>query len=131
MTKQERDQEIESLPNKSRFVHYWTIPGMKFQLDFKNITTLDEGEAMIRKMSDRIGIPYEKIISKTRWRSIVTARQCVIFVLRRNTNLTLKEIGVLFNRDHTTVIHSVSSVSGLLENSPDIVQMVSELRKIV
>ena len=41
---------------------------------------------------------------------MVWARQVAAHVLRGTTALTLKEIGLLLGRDHTTVIHALRRV---------------------
>lgn len=39
-------------------------------------------------------------------RNFVTPRHIAMYLLLKNTNLTLKGIGEIFNRDHTTVINA-------------------------
>jgi len=52
--------------------------------------------------------------SKKRTRSIVVPRQIAMFLARRHTSASLKEIGHHFGgRDHTTVIHAVEKIQSL------------------
>lgn len=64
-------------------------------------TTVEE----IRKyVESRTGLD---ISSKTRKRPYVDARALYFALCRKHTNASFDEIGVLVNRDHSTVVHSV------------------------
>ena len=41
-------------------------------------------------------------------------RQIAMYLMRRQTTLSLSEIGRFFDRDHTTVIHACSKIERLL-----------------
>ena len=67
------------------------------------------------------GIEPNELMSKSRKRTIVTARQMAIhrihFLSRPMPNATRPssgEIGRYFGKDHTTVLHSIDTVNGLL-----------------
>jgi chromosomal replication initiation ATPase DnaA len=49
-----------------------------------------------------------------RTRNTSDLRSIVMHVLRKNTGLSLQEIGKIFKRDHSSVIHNVKKVEGLL-----------------
>lgn len=42
-------------------------------------------------------------------------RHLAIYFIRENTNLSYREIGAYFNRDHATVIHAIKSVNNQVE----------------
>ena len=62
-----------------------------------------------------IGIYYEvdeKYHTKRiQERKIVEARQMSMFMIRKHTDLTLKKIACLYNRDHSTVLHSIKKIN--------------------
>ena len=45
----------------------------------------------------------------------VEARQVAIYLIRKLTNLSTTEIGKEFNKDHTTILHSISKVESALK----------------
>jgi len=45
----------------------------------------------------------------------VEARQVAIYLIRKLTNLSTTEIGKEFNKDHTTILHSISKVENALK----------------
>ena len=57
------------------------------------------------------GVTREQIISHKRTRNLVLSRHICFFVLRHRFNLTLNEIGQLFRRDHTTIMHGLKNVN--------------------
>jgi chromosomal replication initiator protein len=51
-------------------------------------------------------ISYEDIMSRSRKRSIVLPRMVLMYKLYQ-TGFTLMEVGAIFGKDHTTVIHAI------------------------
>lgn len=56
------------------------------------------------------------IVSKSRRAKYNLARQVTMYFLRREADLSLSEIGQMFFRDHSTVIHAVEKVSTMAQN---------------
>jgi len=57
------------------------------------------------------GVEKEGIISSKRTHNLVMARHICFFILRNRFNLTLSEIGLIFRRDHTTIMHGITNVN--------------------
>ena len=53
----------------------------------------------------------DTIKRRNRKREIVVARQISMLLIRKNTQLSLKSIGSIFGKDHTTVIHSIKTIT--------------------
>jgi hypothetical protein len=64
----------------------------------------------------KTGINHLELTSHKRKREIVTARQCAMWLIKRNLrSITLNEIGNVFgNRHHSTVIHAIGTVEDQL-----------------
>lgn len=73
--------------------------------------------AAIQKMvADFYNLSYDILLSKSRKREIVQARQITMFLAKKFTRNSYKAIGQHFSgKDHTTVIHSCQTVENLLE----------------
>ncbi len=84
-------------------------------------------------MCDFFGQPLDRIRGKARYRSVVMPRQIIMFLLRRYTKLSYKDIGRLYNRDHTTAIHSMATVLNHMEMEPEfrkeIVYLEAQIQK--
>jgi chromosomal replication initiator protein len=81
-------------------------------------------------VSDYFNVTVESLKAKTRKREIVVARQVAMYFAKEYTNLSLKSIGYHFgNRDHSTVIHALTSVSDLMDTDRKFNATMQELTK--
>ena len=69
---------------------------------------------IINDVCDFYGLTPIQVKGKSRLRSFVKARFISMYLLRRRTGLTLKEIGRMFHRDHTSIIHAIQTVEEVL-----------------
>jgi chromosomal replication initiation ATPase DnaA len=58
-------------------------------------------------------------MSKYRGEEVTLARQMTMYFTKEKTELNGEEIGQIFNRDRTTVLHSVQKIRGQLSNKFD------------
>ena len=58
-------------------------------------------------------ISIQDMQSKSRKKKISFPRQVAMYLSRKHTDETLADIGRVFNRDHSTVMHSIKVISGL------------------
>ena len=64
-------------------------------------------------------IKKPQLTGKSRSHNVATARQIIMFLTRKLTNLSLKQIGKeLGGRDHSTVIHSCNLVESKMRKDP-------------
>lgn len=68
----------------------------------------------IQAASNVTGIKREHILGRRRLRPYADARQMAMQIVRQSTKLNLTDIGRLFDRDHSTVIHAINSVRSLI-----------------
>ena len=89
-------------------------------------------EAIQNLVCDHLQIGYDKLLSKTRKREIVQARQITMYLSKVFTKNSLKTIGEHFGgRDHTTVIHSCQTVKDLMDTDILFKETVLELHQKV
>ena len=69
---------------------------------------------IIEDVSDFYGLTIAQVKGKFRLRGYVKARFVAIYIVRKRTGLTLKEIGRLFYRDHTSIIHALRTIEEVL-----------------
>ena len=65
---------------------------------------------ILNTVSNYYGVSIEDIKGKCRKRTIVKPRQIIMFLLRTKARMVLSDIGEVMNRDHTTVIHSITCI---------------------
>jgi chromosomal replication initiator protein len=104
----------------------------------QDIGTTDEPvplgpEVIIRTTAQAYGFSTEDILSSSRRQPLVLSRQIAMYLCRELTDLSLPKIGERFNRDHTTVLHSVEKVKRILRSDRAVFdrvnQLTQELRK--
>jgi chromosomal replication initiator protein len=104
----------------------------------KDMVTSDEPiplgpETIIRTTAQAYGFSVEDVLSASRRQPLVLCRQISMYLCRELTDLSLPKIGEHFNRDHTTVLHSVEKVKRILRSDravfDRVTQLTQELRK--
>lgn len=91
------------------------MPGFKDPSEFNGYLKYNP-EVIIRVVSEHFKVTPAQLKNDRRFRNIVTARQIAMYLVKKHTDYSLKDIGDLFgNRDHTTVIHSVGKVEDFLK----------------
>jgi chromosomal replication initiator protein len=79
---------------------------------------------------DYFGINTNKVREKTRKQEIVEARQIAMYLAKQYTESSLKTIGLHFGgRDHSTVIHAISTVEERLNTNEKYKRILDELQQ--
>ncbi|MBR5144679.1 MAG: chromosomal replication initiator protein DnaA [Clostridia bacterium] len=111
-------RQIEGILKKLYAIHSFTgLEITKESID-NIISIVDPGnipnDAMVEKIllhvSKKYGVSIEDIKSKKKTDSIAGARHVSIYIIRKLTDLSLKEIGKIFGRDHSTIISSINKI---------------------
>ena len=71
---------------------------------------------IIETVAKHSGCTVEELKSKDRHRRLADLRHIAIWLILKNTRLTLKEVGELFERDHSTILHAKKKVLYLKDN---------------
>ena len=84
---------------------------------------------IIETVSKKYGIPTEEIYGRKRTKPISNARNVSIYIIRKITSLSLTAIAQIFDRDHTTVMSAVKSVTEEIKTNPLIEIEINEMIK--
>lgn len=83
-------------------------------------------------VSQHYNVSRTDMLSARRTRTIVLPRQIAMYIAKNVTPRSLPEIGRRFgNRDHTTVLHAVRKIEGLLQTDKKLSQEIELLRRLV
>lgn len=113
-------------------MNYWSIPSQK-----ENRLTTKEmikySETIIDKIADYYKILPKDIKGKSRKRHFVKARFIAMYCIKNNTSLTLKTIGDMVGRDHTTIIHSLKTIENTLSlhYNTDLKEELTEIKRLI
>ena len=76
-------------------------------------------------------VSHSDLIGKKRSREIAYARQIAIYLCRQMLELPYNDIGKKFNRDHTTVMYSVTNVEKKMQESRELREELETLSQII
>ncbi|NOQ47021.1 MAG: chromosomal replication initiator protein DnaA [Desulfobulbaceae bacterium] len=69
------------------------------------------GETIRDFIGCEFNISVDKLKSRSRKRSITFPRQVAMFLTRKYTDQSLSDIGAMYNRDHSTVLHAIKVIT--------------------
>jgi chromosomal replication initiator protein len=79
-------------------------------------------------VADFFGVAVADLKAKTRTKTIALPRQVAMYLARQMTHASLAEIGRAFGgKDHTTVLHAVDKIQGLLQEDPKLRRSIEGL----
>jgi chromosomal replication initiator protein len=89
-------------------------------------------EDILRIVSRHFGVSKGDILSQRRHRSVVWPRQIGMYLAKQLTARSLPEIGRRFgNRDHTTVLHAIRKIEGVLKDDTRLKDELDELKRLL
>jgi len=97
----------------------WAFPGLMINAQESIKTLLYDQNRIITEICDYFHIQEKELKSISRKSETVYARQIAIYLLREHCRFTFKKTADIFNRDHTTAIHSVKFIKDMLKLSLD------------
>ncbi len=85
-------------------------------------------QVILEATSETFGFTVEELTGPNRRRPLVTARQVSMYVFRELTDFSYPAIGREFGgRDHSTVMHAVEKIAGLMKERHQIYNQVTDL----
>src|SRR3989338_8122755 len=119
-------REIEG--SLTRMIAFCSLSGRDMSVELAQEVLADlwcEEERVItmehiqRKVAEFFGIKLSDMRAKNRTKSVAFPRQIAMYLSRQLTHSSLSDIGRAFGgKDHTTVIHAVSKLQGLIQEDP-------------
>ncbi|MDL2288301.1 chromosomal replication initiator protein DnaA [Oscillospiraceae bacterium OttesenSCG-928-F05] len=88
-------------------------------------------DMIIEETSRYYSTDKEELLSSKRGKQTVLARHMAIYLIRTMTKASLQDIGKIFGRHHSTIMHSVELIEGMLDDTKvaaDIAEITSNIR---
>ena len=93
------------------------------------VITVDKIQNVV---SNYFNITLGEMLSQRRSRPLARPRQIAMFLAKKLTTRSLPEIGRRFaNRDHTTVIHAVKTISRLSEQDDEMKKNINQIKSLL
>ncbi len=74
-------------------------------------------ETIIQEVCNIFSVSKEMLLSKNRTHEVLTPRQIAMYVARMMTTKNKTQLGKIFNRDHTSIIHTLIAVKNYLKTN--------------
>lgn len=87
--------------------------------------------SVIAAVSEVTGVPVERITGRERTARIATSRHIALYLCRSLCGGSLRETGEPFGLDHTSVMHGVGKIAGMIAVDPDVAQAVIDARELL
>ncbi len=93
------------------------------------VITVDKIQNVV---SNYFNIALSEMLSQRRSRPLARPRQIAMYLAKKMTSRSLPEIGRRFaNRDHTTVIHAVKTISRLSEQDDEMKKNINQIKSLL
>ena len=93
------------------------------------VVTVDKIQNIV---SNYFNIALSEMLSQRRSRPLARPRQIAMYLAKKMTSRSLPEIGRRFaNRDHTTVIHAVKTITRLSEQDDEIKKNINQIKSLL
>ena len=93
------------------------------------VITVDKIQNVV---SNYFNIPLSEMLSQRRSRPLARPRQIAMYLSKKMTSRSLPEIGRRFaNRDHTTVIHAVKTITRLSEHDDEMKKNIGQIKSLL
>lgn len=138
----ENIRQIEGVIKKLAAVHNMSnTPVTKESID-QVISVIDPGNIpidvlinrIIEKVSSKYGVSVEDMKSKKKTEAVANARHVAIYIIRKLTDKSYKEIGNIFGRDHSSVMHScervTTNIKTVKNTDSDIKKLIKEIKDL-
>ncbi len=136
----ESGRELEGAINRFRAAHQLTGQSVSLDSAEQIVRDLMRGveprrvriDDILRTVSKHYGVNRSDLLSGRRNRSIVLPRQIGMWLAKHLTQRSLPEIGRRFgNRDHTTVLHAIRKIEGLMASDAGLREEVELLKRLL
>jgi chromosomal replication initiation ATPase DnaA len=88
-------------------------------------------EEIVRIVANQFSVSELELLSQRRTKNVILARHVLYWLCREVTQYSLPEIGRrLMGRDHSTVLHGIRKIDGLILNGDPIAEQCYALRKL-
>ena len=84
-------------------------------------------ESIQQAVAARFGLPVVELLARNNSRNVAYPRQIAMYLCKRLTRMSLTNIGKVFRKHHTTVLHSIAKIEREIKTDSELKATVEEL----
>lgn len=100
-------------------------------VDEKQVPHIPTEQAVLQAVCQRFGVTTQDILGDQRNREVLMARQIAMYLLREKAQLPLQQIGQMFGKNHSTVLHAYNRVKTSLHRDQEITRIICDLNTVL
>jgi chromosomal replication initiator protein len=100
-------------------------------VDEKQVHTVPTEQAVLQAVCQRFGLTTQDILGDQRGREVLMARQIAMYLLRERAQLPLQQIGQMFGKNHSTVLHACNRVKTSLNKDKELTSIIYDLNTLL
>ena len=100
-------------------------------VDEKQVHTVPTEQAVLQAVCQRFGLTTQDILGDQRSREVLMARQIAMYLLRERAQLPLQQIGQMFGKNHSTVLHAYNRVKTSLNKDKELTSIIYDLNTVL
>ena len=90
-------------------------------------TFIPSPDSIINATANYFNMTAADLTGVNRTKGVTEARQISMYLIRTLTNLSLPDIGKIFNRNHSTVLVSIRKIESQMENNADLAAVIRDI----
>ena len=90
-------------------------------------TFIPSPDSIINATANYFNMTAADLTGVNRTKGVTEARQISMYLIRTLTNLSLPDIGKIFNRNHSTVLVSIRKIESQMEKNPDLAAVIRDI----
>lgn len=100
-------------------------------VDEKQVHAVPTEQAVLQAVCQRFGLTTQDILGDQRSREVLMARQIAMYLLRERAQLPLQQIGQMFGKNHSTVLHAYNRVKTSLNKDKELTSIIYDLNTVL
>jgi chromosomal replication initiator protein len=88
-------------------------------------------ERVIKIVSHFCGVAQPDLIGSDRTQHVAMVRQVAMYLARRHSSLSYPELGAVFRRDHSSIIHGVKAIEQRVQAQPAFAKFLAQLESAI
>ena len=90
-------------------------------------TFIPSPDSIINATANYFNMTEADLTGVNRTKGVTEARQISMYLIRTLTNLSLPDIGKIFNRNHSTVLVSIRKIESQMEKNPELAAVIRDI----
>ncbi len=100
-------------------------------VDDKEVPVVPTEQAVLQAVCQRFGLTTQDILGAQRRREVLMARQIAMYLLRERARMPLQQIGQIFGKNHSTVLHACNRVKTSIHKDKEITSIITDLNTVL